>query len=53
MKSEEKWGRIAILSIKWQKFPSEIMDRSYGERIFMYASLRLMHDLEEEANKKT
>lgn len=53
MKSEEKWGRIAILSVKWQKLPSEIMARSYGEKLFMYMSLRLIHDLEEEANKKT
>ncbi len=46
MKGNIKWSKIAILSVKWQKFPSEIIARTYGEQIFMFASLRLMHDLE-------
>lgn len=52
MKGDIDWAYTALLSVKWQKFPSEIRDRPYGERMFMRASLRFMHDIGETAKDK-
>lgn len=54
MKKERSFSDLAILSIRYRKFPSEIKSKHYGERVFMMAAIRYMNYLEDQAvkNKK-
>ncbi len=51
MKKEWRYSNLAILVVKYRKFPSEIIVKPFGERIFMMAALRYMNYLEEEKLK--
>ena len=54
MKKERSFSNLAILSVKYNKFPSEVRIKSYGERTFMMAAIMYVSYLEEESikNKK-
>lgn len=52
MKKERSFSDLAILSVRWRKFPSEIRIKPYGERAFMMAAIRYMSYIEDEAVKK-
>ena len=52
MKKEKSFSDLAILSVKYNKFPSEIKIKPYGERTFMMAAIMYVNYIEEEAMKK-